>query len=379
MTLDEDDVVLAKALISNPSSWDEKKIISQYEMEFSRWNNSKFAFAFMSGRVSLSACIYALNLQPGDEVILPAYTCVVVPNAFYFAGIKPVYCDIELETYGLDVNEVKAHITPRVRAILLHHLYGLVCRDYHAILDLAKCYSLSVIEDCCHATGAKYRGEKVGNLGDVAFYSSEQSKIFNTIQGGFSTTNNLELANKMKEYYNCAAYPDSVWIQKQLYNVLLNFYECKHPKKWILRDIIQLRYGHKRLLSTTAEEEKGIRPKHYGCKMPAPIAAIGSNQIKKLDYYNSRRRETAKYWDIWCENNNYTKPVVIDNSVPVYLRYPVLVEPFKKQNRSWANKQLGVDLGIWFASNIHPSKNIKGFPKADKAVECCINLPCLMQ
>lgn len=377
MTLDWDDVELAKNLLSNPSLWEDKKVVSQYETEFASWNESEYAFAFMSGRVALSACIYALNLQPGDEVILPAYTCVVVPNAFHFAGIKIVYCDIELDTYGVDVNQLEKHINPTTRAILLHHLYGLVCRDYQAILDLAKRYDLKVIEDCTHATGAQYKGEKLGNLGDVAFYSSEQSKIFNTIQGGIATTNNRELAKRIEEYYNQAPYPDSDWIDKHLHNIILNFYQFKHPQRWWLGDMFNLLYGHKRLISTTSEEEKGICPKHYGRKMPAAIAAIGLNQLKKIDYYNDCRRKNAKRWDIWCEEHGYTKPVVIEDSNPVYLRYPVLVEPEKKQNGFWAYKDLGVSLGVWFVSNIHPSENVEGFLNADKAVSRCINFPTL--
>ena len=106
MTLDWDDVQIARHWLKNRSEWEEKKIVNDYETEFARWNGSKYAFAFMGGRVALSACIYALDLQPEDEVIIPGYTCVVVPNAFHFAGIKTIYSDIELDTYGLDVEQI---------------------------------------------------------------------------------------------------------------------------------------------------------------------------------------------------------------------------------------------------------------------------------
>jgi perosamine synthetase len=178
MTLDQDDVDIASAWLHNRERWGEGEIVSRYEFEFGCWNGSKHAFAFMSGREALSACIHALGLQAGDEVILPGYTCIVVPNAFHYAGVKTVYSDIELETYGLHVAQLEAKITVKTRAILVRHLYGLVCRDYEAILDLARCHGLKVIEDCAHSTGAEYKRLKVGNRGDVAFYSSEQSKVF---------------------------------------------------------------------------------------------------------------------------------------------------------------------------------------------------------
>ena len=378
MTLDYDDVELARDLLTKRSQWDDKKIVSQYEKEFASWNGSKYAFAFMAGRIALSACIYALDLQPGDEVILPGYTCVVVPNAFHYAGVKTVYCDIELDTYGLDVAEIENKITSKTRAILLHHLYGLVCRDYKAIIDLAKRYELKVIEDCAHSTGAEYQGRKIGNLGDLAFYSSEHSKVFNTIQGGIAVTNNDRLGEKLREYYEQALYPDEEWIDKQLHNVILDFYQFKHSQRWLLGDLYNALYDDKRMISTTLEEEKGICPVRYCRKMPAPIAAIGLNQLKKIDDYNQCRRETAKSWDVWCEQNGYKKPVVIDESVPVYLRYPVIVEPEKKQDTSWAFKDLGIRMGVWFVRNIHPSQSIKGCQNADKAVNQCINFPSLL-
>ncbi|MEW6380565.1 MAG: aminotransferase class I/II-fold pyridoxal phosphate-dependent enzyme [bacterium] len=380
MTLDQDDVDLARNWLQNRSQWMDPGLVTQYETRFAHWNGSKHAFAFMGGRVALSACIHALGLQPGDEVILPGYTCVVVPNAFHYAGIKVVYCDIELDTYGLDVAQIKSKITAKTRAILLHHLYGLVCRDYEAIIELAKHHGLRVIEDCAHSTGAEYRGRKVGNWGDAAFYSSEQSKVFTTIQGGIAVTNDEKIAEGLREYYDQAPLPDEDWLDKQLHNVILNYYRFKHPHRWWRGDLINIRYGDKSLVSTTCEEEQGICPGHYGRKMIAPIAAIGINQLKKIDHYNERRRQTAKRWDQWCMARGYKQPVVIDGSVPVYLRYPVLVEPEKKQDPLWAVKELGVNIGVWFVTNIHPAQRVvEGCPNANLAVKQCINFPCLIE
>lgn len=380
MTLDKDDVDLAHVCLQNREHWYEGKLTLQYESEFSTWNGSKHAYAFMSGRVALSACIYALDLQPGDEVILPGYTCVVVPNAFHFAGLKTIYSDIELDTYGLDVSQIEEKITRKTKVILLHHLYGLVCRDYEAILGLALAHNLKVIEDCAHSTGADYKGMKVGNRGDVAFYSSEQSKILNTIQGGMAVTNDDKLAKRLIYFYDQAEYPDEGWIDKQLYNVILNFNEQKHPHRWWRGDVFNVLYGNKRLISTTKEEEEGYCPSHYGRKMPDPIAAIGLNQLNKIDSYNDRRMQTAKRWDYWCDVNHYKRPFLVKHSTPVFLRYPILVEEEKKRDLSWAVSELNIRPGVWFVSNIHPVQwVVTGCPNADFAVKHCINFPCLME
>ena len=180
MTLDQDDVNLARQWLRMSDRWYDDATVRHFAERFARWNGSKFAFAFMGGRVALSACIHALGLKPGDEAIVPGYTCVVVPNAFEFAGVKVVFTDIELDTYGLDVIQVRKNITSKTRVILLHHLYGLVCRDYEAILKLARHHRIRVIEDCAQATGASYFGTKIGNQGDMAFYSTEHSKLFYT-------------------------------------------------------------------------------------------------------------------------------------------------------------------------------------------------------
>lgn len=378
MTLDYDDVDLAWCLLKNRSKWNNHSVVSKFEDEFAKWNNSRFAYAFMGGRVALSAIIYALGLKSGDEVILPGYTCVVVPNAFYFSDIKVVYSDIELDTYGLDVSLVEGKINKNTRAILIHHLYGIVCRDYDKLLDIAERNNLYIIEDCAQATGAEYKGVKVGNFGNAAFYSSEQSKVFNTVQGGIAVTNDEHIAKKIEEYYCKAPEPDEEWIEKQLYNVILNYYQFKHPKRWWRYDWANIKFGKYRMISTIKEEENSIMPSHYGRKMPVPIAKIGINQLMKIDNYNNQRRKSAKKWEAWCDKSGYTKPLVIDDSKPVFLRYPVIVEPEKKENLLWALKELKVKPGVWFISNIHPTNcNIEECPNGDKAVKQCINFPTL--
>lgn len=375
-TLDEDDVEVAQYWLQNRDAWYSHTPVLEYEKKFAEWNGSSYAFSFMGGRVALSAIIHALALKPGDEVIIPGYTCVVVPNAFHYEGIKTVYCDIELETYGLDAALLEAMINPQTKAIVIHHLYGLVCRDYEKLISVAQRYGLYVIEDCAHSTGATYKGVNVGNLGDVAFFSSEQSKVFTTIQGGIAVTNNPDIAAKIKEYSEKASFPSEERIDSLLHSVLLNYYRFKHPQRWWRGDWAHVTLGHKELVSTTKGEEQGQRPFYYGEKMPAPLASLGINQLNKLDTYNQQRRETAHKWDLWCTQHGYKTPYVVPDSVPVYLRYPVLVEPEKKEHPGWARKEMGVELGLWFVTNVHPADwLVENCPNADLAVRQCINFP----
>ncbi len=378
-TLGKDDIAIARQYLRHRYDWYDASVVKEYEDRFATWNQSKYAFAFMGGRVALSACIYALDLKRGDEVIIPGYTCVVVPNAFHYAGVKIRHTDIELETYGLDASTIEEKITSNTKAIMLHHLYGLVCRDYEQIIEIARRHSVYVIEDCAHSTGAFFKGRRVGNLGDMAFFSTEQSKVFTTIQGGMAITNSDALAGRLREYYTKAHYPDEGLIDKQLHRVIVNYYCYKDPQRWWKGELFDRKYRDKTIISTTKEEEQGIKPDYYGGKMPAAIAAIGLKQLEKVGAFNEQRRQNAKRWDAWCDSQGYDKPLVVPHSTPVYLRYPVLVEAEKKKDTAWAKEELGIDLGVWFVSNIHPvSRPVEGCPNSDKAVRQCINFPTVM-
>ena len=377
-TLDRDDVDLAWRWLEQPERWFERDPVEEFERSFARWNGSEHAYAFIGGRVALSACIEALELEAGDQVIVPGYTCVVVPNAFDYAGIEVVYCDIELETFGPDIESVETRLTSRTRAIVIQHLYGLVCRHYEALLELARRRGLKVIEDCAHCTGAEFKGRKIGSFSDLAFYSCEQSKLFTTIQGGLAVTNDPALAVGLERYRDRAPYPQRDWIRSLLHNIPLNYYQCKHSQRWWIGEIAEHRYGRFRLISTTAEEERGRRPAHYGCRMPAPVAAIGLNQLRKLDGYNRARRSGAQRWRAWCAAQGYAAPLELPESEPVYLRFPVLVEAARKTDTSWAVEQLKVAPGVWFMTHLHPAqREVRGCPRADRAVRECINFPCL--
>lgn len=376
-TLDKDDLDILDSYARNKLSWYNNTTIKEYELKFAKWNGSLYAFSFMGARVALSAIIYALNLEKGDEVIIPGYTCVVVTNAFWFAGVKTKYCDIELDTYGLDLEDLKRKVTPNTKAILIHHLYGLVCRDYEKIIEYAKQKHIATIEDCAAATGACYKGQKVGNMGDCAFYSSEHTKIFTTFIGGVATTNNPVYAARIKEYSIQAPYPDENRLSKIMINIKYEYYAYKHAKSWLLKDLLLFHYSDHILPGMSQAEIEGKKPPEYGQKIPAPLAALGINQLNKIDIYNEQRRVTAKKWDQWCDKNGFRKPYVVTNSLPVFLRYPVLVPEAMKQNHRWAF-ELNIPIGVWFSSHIHPSNFlVENCPNADIAIKQCINFPTL--
>ncbi len=379
MTLEADDLACVDHALSHPEEWTDTEVEHAYQREFAAWNASGYAFAFAQGRVALSAAIHALGLQPGDEVVVPGYTCIAVPNAFRYAGIVIRYCDIELDTFGPDIGSVMSVATSRTKALLVHHLYGMVCRDFDRLLEFARQRGIPVIEDCAHATGAFHRGRRVGNFGDVAFYSSEQSKVFCTFNGGMAVTNDAAIGARLGEFQRSLPCPDAATTRRLLRNVQISYELNRHPRRRLVEDWLRYRYRNESIVSTTTEELSGIRPARYLQRLAPPLAALGRNQLRKVDRFNARRRATAARWRGLCAAKGYPVPLEVQGSDPVYLRYPVLVPRGKKFDASWAVREFGAEPGHWFVGEHHPlAAPLRECPNARYAVEHCVNLPTLL-
>ena len=166
-------------------------IVSTLEKEFARYSETKFALATSSGTSSLVASSLALGLKPGDEIIVPAYTFVASYTSVIFAGLIPVLAEID-ESLTLDPDDIEHRITPRTKAIMPVHMLGNPC-DMDKILKVAKKHNLLILEDCCQAAGASYKGKKVGSIGNISAFSLNIFKTINTGDGGLLVTNDKTL------------------------------------------------------------------------------------------------------------------------------------------------------------------------------------------
>jgi len=167
--------------------------VGQFEREFARAVGCEFGVACSSGTVALHLTLAALGIGPGDEVIVPAFTMIAVPNAISYTGATPVLVDVRPDTWNLDVAQLEAKITPRTRAIIAVHTYGHPA-EMDEIARVARRRNLHVIEDAAEAHGAEYRGRRVGSLGHAATFSFYANKIITTGEGGMITTSDEELA-----------------------------------------------------------------------------------------------------------------------------------------------------------------------------------------
>jgi len=173
------------------------KYIELFEREFARFIGAKHSIATNNGTTGLHLALVSLGLRPGDEVIIPTVTYIATANAVRYCGGIPVLVDVCAETMNINPTAIEAKITPRTRGIIPVHLYGHPV-EMDAINRIATKHCLWVLEDAAEAHGAEINGSKVGMLGTCACFSFYGNKIITTGEGGMITTNNDDLADKMR-------------------------------------------------------------------------------------------------------------------------------------------------------------------------------------
>jgi dTDP-4-amino-4,6-dideoxygalactose transaminase len=218
-----------------------------FESAFAKFIGTKEAVAMNSGTAALHASLLAIDIKPGDEVIAPPFTFIATTNMILLLGGKVVFADIDPTTFTLNPQAVEAAITPKTTAILPVHLYGHPT-DMDPLLELAKTNNLTIIEDAAQAHGSKYKGTPVGAIGEMGCFSLYPSKVITTGEGGVITTNDEELAERLRR---------------------IRTHGEIRPYEFVM-------LGH-----------------NY--RMPEIEAAIGSEQVKRLPQFLSKRRQNAEF------------------------------------------------------------------------------------
>lgn len=188
------------------------KEVAEFENRFAAMHGCRHGIAVVNGTVSLRAALLAAGIQAEDEVIVPAYTFVATASAVVEANAVPVFADIDLDTFNLDPEAVRAAITARTRAVIPVHFGGQPA-DMEAITTIARESGLTVIEDAAHAHGATYRGCAAGSLGDLGSFSFQSSKNLTSGEGGIVTTNDDALAEACRSIQNCGRTSDGLWYE----------------------------------------------------------------------------------------------------------------------------------------------------------------------
>ena len=173
--------------------------VNQFEKDFSNYIGSEHSLALNSCTAALHLSMLVSGISQGDEIITTPMTFAATSNAILHTGAKPIFVDVEKETMNIDPNQIEEAISSKTKAILPVHFAGRPCKMNH-IMEIAQKNNLLVIEDAAHAIEAKYKGKKIGNIGDITCFSFYVTKNLVTGEGGMATTNNEEYAKKIKMY-----------------------------------------------------------------------------------------------------------------------------------------------------------------------------------
>ena len=244
--------------------------VEEFEQAIADYAGAKYAVAVSSGTAALHCAMYALEIGPGDEVIVPPMTFAATANCVVFQEGTPVFADVDPDTLLIDPIKVEASITEKTKAIIAVDYAGQPC-DYDKLYEIADKHNLILVADGCHALGAEYKGKRVGSLADMTVFSFHPVKHITTGEGGMITTDDAKLAERMRIFRNHGITRDP----SNFFNLQSSIFNFKSPPSWFY-EMLDLGYNY---------------------RLTDIQCALGISQLTKLPEFLQRRREIAALYD----------------------------------------------------------------------------------
>lgn len=307
--------------------------VEQFEKEFAEFYKSESAIGVGSGTSALWAALMGLGIGDGDEVITAPNTFIATAEAISVCGARPVFVDIDEQTYNINSELIEKAITPRTKAIIPVHLYGQIA-EMDSIMEIARKHGLFVIEDACQAHGAEYKG-RIGCMGDASCFSFYPGKNLGAYgEAGAVVTNNTELADKMRMFRDHGQ-------RKKYYHSIVG----------------------------------------WNARMDGFQGAVLSVKLKHLAGWNELRRKNAQlYNDLLMDVEGVITPTEIDYAKHVYHIYTIRTE--KRKQLMDALEKDGISCGIHYPVPLHLQEAYKSlgykkgdFPVTEKCSEQIVSLP----
>lgn len=296
-------------------------MVAQFEERFAIKHRVKYAYAVNSCTSALHLAALAVGLKAGDEAIVPAFTWVTSANCIEYTGAKAVFVDVDPRTFNIDTANIEAAITPKTKAIVVVHLFGLSVR-MDDVLQIARRHALNVIEDCACAFGTSYNDVPVGGIGDVGCFSFHPRKAITTGEGGMITTNDPAIADTVNSLRNhgCTSHPS-----KPGPNAMSKPYEMSQVDK----------IG-------------------YNFRMPDILGAIGLAQLDKGESLLAERIAIARRYDaILAGMSGITTPYIPEGCSHTYQSYVITVcGPDAHERRNRIMDTLAAK-GVWTRPGTH--------------------------
>jgi dTDP-4-amino-4,6-dideoxygalactose transaminase len=315
--------------------------VSKFESEFSDYLGVKHSISVGNGTDALVIAMKALGIKEGDEVITTPFTFFSTAESISAIGAIPVFVDVNLDTFNIDVKKIEDKITKNTKAIMPVHIFGQPA-DMDEILEIAKRYNLYVIEDACQAIGAEYKGEKVGVLGDVACFSFFPTKNLGCAgDGGMIVTNNDNIATLAKALRTHGSGENG----QKAYNLINGTNE-------------------KLDVSNSGNDTVYNPLKYYNylighnSRLDAIQAAILRVKLKEIDKWNDKRRENAEFYNAHINNEALVKPTEADERKHVYHMY--ILQSENREEILEYLKSKGIATGVYYPVPLHLQKVYKG-------------------
>lgn len=284
---DEDKKAVLEALASRWLTGGPKA--KELERMFAKRVSVKHSVSVNSCTAALHLAMRALNIGPGDEVIVPVLTFAATANAPLFVGAKPVFADVDERTFNVSPEGIQDKITEKTKAIIVVHYGGQSC-DMKEITQIAKRHDLYVVEDCAHSLGAEYMGQKTGGIGTIGCFSFYPTKIITTLEGGMVTTNDEKIAEQAK-------------ILRE-HGMTKSAFEREKKATWYY-NVVCLGYNY---------------------RLNEVQAALGISQLKRVEEINKKRIEAAHYYTQKLkETNGIIPPYEAKDRTHVYHLYVIRV------------------------------------------------------
>lgn len=344
-TINEDDIkAVVEALKSDWLTTGPK--VDEFEAVFSEFVGSKFGVAVSSGTAALHSIMHALNIGPGDEVIVPTMTFAATANCVLYQGGKPVFADIHPDTLLINPEDVKRKISNKTKAIIAVDYAGQPC-NYSELQRSCVKHGIALVDDACHALGASYQGKRIGSIADLTAFSFHPVKHITTGEGGMVVTDDKTFMERMKTFRNHGITSDS-----------------------------RIREDH----GTWHYEMKDLG---YNYRITDIQCALGLSQMKKLPAFLSRRREIAKIYDDAFANSKKITPLAVRDKVHhAYHLYVIRIKGAERSKVFTVLRKKGIGVNVHYIPvHLHPFYN-KNFgtgpglcPVAEKSYEEIISLP----
>lgn len=306
--------------------------IERFEEAFTQYLKIKYAILLGSARAGLYLTLKVLGVGEEDEIILPSYTCPVVPSVIVALKAKPVFIDSDPETFNMNSELIESRITSRTKAIILTHIEG-HSADRDSIVEIAKKYNLKIIEDCAQAVGAEYKGKKVGSLGEISYLSFATGKQVNTMGGGIVSTNNDYLAREIKKLRETFSLPrQGRLIKKFIFTSLVAFLTKPFFFSFTIYPVILLaNLLFKKDIITRLFEDPGIIKEISETQVRYSNfqAQLGLEELRRLDEENEKRIVNAEFFNQRLKEA-IKKPKPLNNTKSIYLYYSICP---KERNR----------------------------------------------